>query len=519
MRLCALLFVLILWRVSPFAYAQTTLQIRYFEGNRVEGVALAETGDGGLLLLGNYYDENLSSDLLLFKVDVMGSIVWQRRLDLAGGNQYARDIQRLSNGHYLIGGETYSPGSPTGDILVMEVDADGFPQWANTYGGPGSDVLSQLIPGKQGRFLLAGATNSFGAGHYDAYAIELDADGDVVWSKTFGGAEEERCFAADTTDQGYILAGINNSHSDTQFAHALHLDANGNLLWERVYGSATNDWLFGVDYRDDEQITFLGYSSSFGIGALDNYVFTTDLSGNVLWQKAYGTIHIDFILTAANTADGGYVTSGGEDYFSTKIDSEGNLVWHDQYRISPQNSPFRDLPADIKELSDGMVAIFGKTRILENNSTQAYLVKVPANGVLNCQGGHGHTGTYEAPANAISGDFQSEIGAGAIAVPATMSYADGFLSPFIICSITDTQTPYSSLEAKLYPHASGFELEIDQQNLPVQLALYDASGRLVWQGKQTDALYSYDFSILPKGWYALRLASSDGRTGALIWAK
>lgn len=519
MRLCTLLFILIQWCVSPFAGAQTTLQIRYSEGNRVEGVALAEAGDGGLLLLGNYYDENLSSDLLLYKVDALGSIVWQRRLDRAGGNDYARDILRLANGHYLIGGETYGPGSSTGDILVVEVDADGFPQWAKTYGGPGSDVLSQLIPGKQGRFLLAGATNSFGAGQYDAYAIEIAADGNVVWNKTFGGAQEERCFAADTTDQGYILAGINNSHSDIQVAHALHLDANGNLLWEHVYGSTTNDWLFGVDYRNDDEITFLGYSSSFGIGALDNYVFSTDLSGNVLWQKAYGTIHIDFILTAANTADGGYVTSGGEDFFSTKIDGEGNLVWHDQYRISPQNSPFRDLPADIKELSDGMIAIFGKTRILENNSTQAYLVKVPADGVLNCQGGHGHTGVYVAPANANIDDFQSQISSGMITAPAIINFSNMSLTPFVICSITDAHNPALPLEATLLPRLSGFDLEIDQQDLPVQLNLFDASGRLVWQGKQADTHYSYDFSILPKGWYALRLASSNGRTGALIWLR
>lgn len=517
MRPLVIFFLLLFIAVATSA--QTTLQVRYHQGNRVEGVAMADAGNGDIVLVGNIYDENLSSDLLVYKVNAIGAIVWQHRLDRADGNEYARDILRLPNGHFLIGGEAYNPGASTGDILLLEVDANGFPQWAKTYGGPGSDLLSQLIPGKQGRFLLAGATNSYGAGHYDAYAIEINPGGTISWSRTFGGADEERCFAADTTQQGYILAGINNSHGNTQFAHAIHIDADGNLLWERVYGSPTNDWLFGVDYRDDQQITFLGYSSSFGIGALDNYVFTTDLSGNVLWQKAYGTIHIDFILTAASTSDGGYVTSGGEDFFSTKIDSEGNLVWHDQYRISPQNSPFRDLPADIKELSNGMIAIYGKTRILEDNSTQAYLVKVPADGFLACAGGHGHTGVYEAPANAIVGDFQSNTSSGVNVETATMSYSDAFLSPFFVCSITNTQSPPSALEAQLYPHSSGFYLEIDQQDLPLHLALYDASGRLVWQGKQTDVRFLYDFAILPGGWYALRLASSDGRTGALTWLK
>ncbi|MGC8814396.1 MAG: hypothetical protein ACP5QL_08340, partial [Dictyoglomus sp.] len=59
---------------------------------------------------------------------------------------------------------------------------------------------------------VAGYTNSFGAGYYDFYIIKLDSNGDKVWEKTYGGSKNDGAYSIQqTTDGGYIVAGYTNS--------------------------------------------------------------------------------------------------------------------------------------------------------------------------------------------------------------------------------------------------------------------------------------------------------------------
>jgi hypothetical protein len=63
-------------------------------------------------------------------------------------------------------------------------------------------------------FILAGSTNSFGAGNYDFWLVRVNADGDSLWSCTFGGDADEECYSAQqTSDGGYVLGGYTKSFS------------------------------------------------------------------------------------------------------------------------------------------------------------------------------------------------------------------------------------------------------------------------------------------------------------------
>ena len=55
--------------------------------------------------------------------------------------------------------------------------------------------------------LLAGKTNSSGAGGADAYLVKVNLDGNEIWSKTYGSALNEMVSASALADGGFMLWG------------------------------------------------------------------------------------------------------------------------------------------------------------------------------------------------------------------------------------------------------------------------------------------------------------------------
>ena len=60
-------------------------------------------------------------------------------------------------------------------------------EWNRTFGGFSDDYAYPVQLTLEGGYVIAGHTNSYGAGGYDAWLVKTDSDGYEVWNKTFGG--------------------------------------------------------------------------------------------------------------------------------------------------------------------------------------------------------------------------------------------------------------------------------------------------------------------------------------------
>lgn len=122
---------------------------------------------------------------------------------------------------------------------------------------------------------------SFGEGFSDFYLLKTDVNGTETWSKTYGEANSEVCNAVrQATDGGYLLAGVTAGSASTEDVLLLKTDANGNLLWSKTYGGTGQDRGLGLDATQDGGAVVTGYTTSFGAGAYDFYVIKTDVDGN-----------------------------------------------------------------------------------------------------------------------------------------------------------------------------------------------------------------------------------------------
>jgi hypothetical protein len=302
------------------------------------------------------------------------------------GNNAARSVQRTSDGGYIVAGWTHSFfGGIYYDILLIKTDANGDVQWAKTYGGTDNDLVYSVQQTSDGGYILAGGTTSFGVGGGDIFLIKTDAFGNVQWAKTYGGPGYDEAFSVqETSGGGYIVAGITNSFGAGFDILLIKTDANGNVQWAKTYGGTDNDLVYSVQQTSDGGYILAGGTTSFGAGGNDVFLIKTDAFGNVQWAKTYGEEDDDVAYSVQQTSDGGYIVAGTtrsfgvgwDDIFLIKTNASGNIVWTKTYGGTGWDEAF-----SVQQTSDGGYIVAGTTSSF-GGGNNAFLVKTNAFGNL-----------------------------------------------------------------------------------------------------------------------------------------
>lgn len=247
------------------------------------------------------------------------------------GYDYGRDIKEYVDSGFVVTGSSSSFTTQNADAFLMKVDKYGEFLWSKNYGGADSDWGQSIIITNDSSFAIAGYTNSMGNGGFDFYLIRTDQEGNLLWEKTYGGADWDQAFdLTQTSDSGFVLVGYTYSLSGDKDAFIVKTNKNGDTLWTKVIGGVGEDFLEAV-YLDGDSIVVCGGSSSNGNGGLDGFICKMDMSGNVGWQKYIGSISDDYFnsITHFNNyyALGGVrgynSTIAGDDMWFYKLEDDG----------------------------------------------------------------------------------------------------------------------------------------------------------------------------------------------------
>ncbi|MBU4510286.1 hypothetical protein KJ830_04470, partial [bacterium] len=298
----------------------------------------------------------------------------------------ARSIVQTTDGGYAIAGYTSSKGAGKEDIWVIRLDPGGNMLWDKTFGGSDLDVAYSIIQTTDGGYVVAGLTESKGAGEVDAWVIKLDHGGNIVWDKTFGGSEDEFGKSIiQTIDGDYIVAGSTRSKGAGSFdAWVIKLDHGGNIVWDKTFGKSGYDWANHIIQTTDGGYAIAGYTSSKGAGELDAWVIKLDHGGNIVWDKTFGGSEDDWAGPIIQTINGDYIVAGStkskgagsEDIWLMKLDHEGNMLWDKTFGGSD-----RDFANSIIKTTDKGYMLAGFTFSKGAGGYDAWIIKLSSKSI------------------------------------------------------------------------------------------------------------------------------------------
>jgi hypothetical protein len=171
------------------------------------GYSICSSLDGGFVVSGNL---NGYSQGFAAKTDSQGGLLWAEILGDDNVGEKCHSIKQANSGSYIIVGcmETIRGW----DAYIVNLRDDGAVNWEFTHGGQRDDCAFCVDCVSGGGFITTGITRSFGHGSYDIYAIRGAKNGSVLWENTYGFAGADYGYSIqETSDGGYIMAGWTNS--------------------------------------------------------------------------------------------------------------------------------------------------------------------------------------------------------------------------------------------------------------------------------------------------------------------
>ena len=376
--------------LANIAFGQSTFH-KYYGGSQEEyAYAFAETSDGGFIVAGRTFSFGSGGwEGYVLKLDDTGDTSWVRTY---GNLQYdeIQDIYPSSDGGYIMTGHTWTTDW-AGDIYLIKIDVNGNLQWDQTYGGATgfSDKGYSVRQTTDGGYVLCGTTESFGQGGDDLYVIKTNVNGSIQWTRTVGssGTQEAGREIQQTIDGGYIITGYTDGNGSFLDVLLVKLDQNGNVSWSKTYGGNSYDFAYSVEQTTDNGYIIGATTNSFGAGDWDAYLIKTNSSGTIQWSKTYGLNGEDRLQAVRQSSDGGYILggrsgtfgAGGLDATLIKTNSSGTLQWSKAYGGAAEDQTWY-----VSEYSNGGYVLCGYSLSFGAGSRDLFMIKTDANGLANC---------------------------------------------------------------------------------------------------------------------------------------
>ena len=301
-------------------------------------LSIQQTKDNSYIVAG-WFGNPVTMDILVLKLDGNGNIVWKKTYGGSGvdGNV---TIKQTPDGGYIMAGVTTSFGAGGKDVWLLKLDLEGNIVWEKTYGGSHDDGYGYsewkclIQETSDGGYIIAGATSSFGTPSTEnVWLIKIDNAGDITWQKTYGGSDRDVANSIqETSDGGYIIAGMTESFGVGSWdAWILKVDAIGNVSWQKTFGTVdpfyTQDGAFSIQQTTDGE-----YIVACGFDDRKLHILKLDTNGDISWRTCYSAFLSGVFPTIQQVMDGGYIvasmgTHNGADYdfWVLKLGTNGDI--------------------------------------------------------------------------------------------------------------------------------------------------------------------------------------------------
>jgi hypothetical protein len=303
---------------------------RHLSGGNL-GFDIHEDGDGNFLMVGvaHLFGQG-NGDAYLVKFDGDGEHIWSKTYG-GIGTDMTYSILDLEDGSYAMAGLTESFGISARGGYCLRINEVGDTMWSRTMSNSFIGEYISLARADNDDIFAAGSTFNGVDGSSDFRLTRLTVDGDFVWERTFGGAQNEFCAEMiETDDGGLMLVGTTESFGlGGRDAFCVKLDGEGNLQWSKAYGGNEFDGASHIAKADNGSMVLTGFTSSGGNGQDDVLVMKIDSVGELLWSKAFGGSQFDYGRQILVDSLGGIKVAAFGNSFDVEVDDwfVDNDIW------------------------------------------------------------------------------------------------------------------------------------------------------------------------------------------------
>lgn len=377
-------------------------------------LAIADGGFlvGGLTLSSN---DDISGnaglgDGWLIRLNTTGDLLWSANYGGTGQDEIKKIVAANDEG-FIVAGYKTDPLTNTSNLWVFKINQTGDMIWEQTYGGTGFDTGTDLIATQDG-YLLLGHSDSPDfirngyRGQTDAVLLKLNNAGNQVWARRWGGDSNDYTTAMHRLSNGRIIVSgyadsKYNDHHGAKDGWLTQLNANGQPIWSRFYGGSRDDLLLDITSSANGMIYGTGFSYSAdqdltnNNGIKDGWLIQVDGNGNLQWSVNRGgdghETFTNLVIQNNQLIIGGYSWSesgatttplGQRDFWLLNYELNGNETWETSF-----GGDRSETITSLSTTPDGGLLLAGPTQtsynglVEQNNGMEDFLIiKLEGNG-------------------------------------------------------------------------------------------------------------------------------------------
>ncbi|RLD23193.1 MAG: hypothetical protein DRI54_07660 [Bacteroidetes bacterium] len=336
----------------------------FFRDKRDLGLKIIKTSDDGYVMVGMAQVFDGHGQMFIMKTGGDFNVVWEQDFGAGGRKDYAFDVFENENGYLLIG--TYSgfygmyasfpDFQEKSDIGIIQLDFNGDTLWTYEYVGDNFDFGYSICQVDDKIFAL-GSTKSEGVGSFDILLLELDIEGNLLNSYTYGdiGFEYGYKIISDS-DNNLLIVGSSNSNLNSPALYVLKIDLDGEQLFERRIEGI--DAVYGYDIIENTSGNYM-ITGTYTIDESDKDVFLLglDKEGDIIDNDTNYQLTQEPITIYPNPILGGktIVSTFNNDVLIESVvifDAAGRIVKETNY-----SSPQQKIRLNVNDLKSGYYII------------------------------------------------------------------------------------------------------------------------------------------------------------------
>lgn len=338
------------WMVRIDSNGNMLWNKNFLEGNGTEFRHVINT-ENGFLLVGNTFSASGTSKGIIAQTDEQGNVIWN--ITIGGPNINNLLSATETDDGFVFAGFTYPSGSTNSEAWVVKTTSDGNVTWNKTYGQAGDYAARTIVTAENSSCVIAGYTNSSENGVNDAWLFKIDANGTLLWSRTYGSTESQEATALTKAESGYLIVGDKFSPETDYDALMIKTDMDGNVLWQNTYGGAGFDMPYDVTSLSSGGYAITGFTFSWGQGERDFWLFKIDESGNVLWSCTQGMAKYEEAYYVHEVAESEFVMVG----WTNSIGNGLYDFYAVEIKVNANDNGFFQNPALYASIGIGIAAV------------------------------------------------------------------------------------------------------------------------------------------------------------------